>query len=83
MIPLFYQLVESEAVAKNCKSRCEEQGILFYRFSPKLDEVIAAGETDNERLVNMLIKTRLQLKEQGLQDLANLIVRNRDLNKLY
>eukprot|EP00731_Ephydatia_muelleri_P031662 Em0023g169a len=74
-------LVESEAVAKNCRSRCEAQGILFYRFSPKLDEVVAAGETDNERLVNMLIKTRLQLKEQGLQNLVNLIVRERDSSK--
>ena len=68
-------------MAKNCRSRCEAQGILFYRFSPKLDEVVAAGETDNERLVNMLIKTRLQLKEQGLQNLVNLIVRERDSSK--
>ena len=71
------QLVESEAVAKNCRSRCEEQGILFYRISPKLDEVVAAGETDNERLVNMLVQTKLQLKEQGLGELVKLMVRSR------
>lgn len=33
------QLVNSEIVAMNCKSRCEEIGIPYYRLSPKLDEV--------------------------------------------
>ena len=50
-------------MAENSKSRCEEQGIPFFRFSPKFDEVIAAGETDNEKLFNMIIKTKLSLKQ--------------------
>lgn len=57
-------------VANNCRSRCEELGILFYRFSPKLDEVVAAGETDNEKLFNIILKTRMQMSEQGLDELT-------------
>ena len=36
---IYVQLVNSELVAKNCKCRCEELGIPYYRLSPKLDEV--------------------------------------------
>lgn len=52
-------------VAANSRSRCKEQDIPFFRFSPKFDELIAAGETDNEKLINMIIKTKLALKEQS------------------
>ena len=60
-------------VAKNCQSRCEEQGILFYRFSPQLQHVIPAGETDNEKLMDMILETKLQSEEMGLQDLIEKI----------
>ena len=33
------QLVESEMVSRNCHSRCKEQGIAYYRFNPKLEQV--------------------------------------------
>ena len=51
-------------VAENSKSRCQEQDIPFFRFSPKFDEPISAGETDSEKLLNMVIKTKLNLKER-------------------
>ena len=66
------QLVESEMVAENCKSRCEEQGIPFYRFSPHLKEVVAAGETDLTKLLDMIIQTKIETSEQGLQELIDL-----------
>ena len=66
------QLVESEMVAKNCKSRCEERGIPFYRFSPNLDDVIAAGEIDTEKLLSMIIQTKLQTSKQGLGELVEM-----------
>ena len=50
-----------------------EQGIPFFRFSPHLDEVIAAGETDNEKLVNMIIQARSQTAAQGLKDLVRIV----------
>ena len=66
------QLVESERVAKNCSSRCAEQGIPFYRFSPQLKEVIAAGETDDEKLLDMIIQTKGQTQVQGMMELVKL-----------
>ena len=68
----FLQLVESEMVAENCKSRCEEQGIPFYCFSPHLKEVVAAGETDVTKLLDMIIQTKIETSEQGLQELIDL-----------
>ena len=69
---LSLQLVESEIVADNCKSRCAEQQIPFYRFSPQLDEVVAAGETDNEKIINMVIQAKKQTKEQGLREVLQI-----------
>ena len=61
-------------MAKNSRSRCKEQDIPFFRFSPSFDELIAAGETDNEKLFNMIIKTKLYLKqnEQELDKLTEI-----------
>lgn len=61
-------------VAKNSRSRCEEQDIPFFRFSPTFTEIIAAGETDNEKLLNMVISTKLdlKLKEKELDELVNI-----------
>uniref|UniRef100_A0A1X7T5S5 Uncharacterized protein n=1 Tax=Amphimedon queenslandica TaxID=400682 RepID=A0A1X7T5S5_AMPQE len=66
-------LVESEDVAMNCKSRCEEQHIPFFRFSPHLDTEVASGETDNDKLIDMILQTKYQaVKEwnEKLEDLA-------------
>ena len=63
-------------VAANSRSRCKEQDIPFFRFSPKFDELIAAGETDNEKLFNMIIRTKLDLKEKAKEfdELVNLFL---------
>ena len=59
-------------VANNSQSRCREQGIPFYRFSPKLRDVIAGSETDNEKLFNMVIQTRIDTREQGMEEVVRL-----------
>ena len=59
-------------VATNSQSRCREQGIPFYRFSPKLRDVIAGSETDNEKLFNMVIQTRIDTREQGMEEVVHL-----------
>lgn len=69
MLTLIVQLVESEKVAENSQSRCKEQGIPFYRFSPLLKNIIPAGETDNEKLLNMVIETKVQIGEQELKEM--------------
>ena len=71
-LTLVLQLVESEMVATNSQSRCREQGIPFYRFSPKLRDVIAGSETDNEKLFNMVIQTRIDTREQGMEEMVRL-----------
>ena len=65
--------METEKVAENSKSRCEEQDIPFYRFNPDLKEIIPAGETDNEKLLDMVIETKIQIKEQGLKEMTELL----------
>ena len=45
----------------NCKSRCEEQHIPFFRFCPRLDTEVASGETDSYRLIDMLLNTKYQV----------------------
>ena len=45
----------------NCKSRCEEQHIPFFRFCPHLDTEVASGETDNYRLIEMILRTKYQV----------------------
>ena len=59
-------------VAKNCKSRCEEQGIPFYRLSPELTKAVDTGETDNEKLIDMMLQAAFQTKEQGLDDIIGI-----------
>ena len=65
--------MDSELVAENCHSRLLEQGIPFYRFSPRLEEVISAGESRTDRLVNMVIKTRLQTIGFTMNDLVQML----------
>lgn len=72
LLTLPLQLVESEMVAKNCSMRCHEQGIPYYRFSPHLSQVIGAGETDIDKLVDMMVQTRIQAPQQGITELASL-----------
>ena len=59
-------------VAKNCGVRCAEQGIPYYRFSPELNEVIPAGETDNEKLIAMILQAKKQASHQGMLELVKL-----------
>lgn len=65
--------METEKVAENSKSRCEEQDIPFYRFNPDLKEIIPAGETDNEKLLDMVIEAKIQTKDQGLKEMTELL----------
>jgi hypothetical protein len=54
---------ESETIADNVASRCKEQGIDYYRFSPQLDEVVSVGETDLDDLFKMVLKTKRCIRD--------------------
>lgn len=60
------QVTESEEVSDNVNARCHEEGIEYYRFSPVFKEVIAIGETDRDKLIDMVITahTHQNTKEQ-------------------
>ena len=68
-------------MATNCSQRCREQNIPFYRFSPHLNHVIGAGETDNDKLVDMMLQTRIETPKQGLAELASLFQLVADASK--
>ena len=48
-------------MAMNCKSRCEEQHIPFFRFCPRLSTEVLAGETDSHKLIEMILQTKYQV----------------------
>lgn len=75
------QLVESEIVAKNCQMRCHEQDIPYYRFSPQLNHVVAAGETDTDKLLDMMLQARIQTPQQHLDELVALFQLVADASK--
>jgi len=55
-------MVESDHLpVQNTRSRCEERGIKYYRLSPHMDVAIELDEQSCEKLVDMLIKTKLYL----------------------
>ena len=56
------QMTKSEDVARNSRSRCEKQGILYYRFSPVFDEFVDTIETDGEKLCDIIIRAKMSLQ---------------------
>ena len=54
---------ESESIADNVASRCKEQGIDYYRFSPQLESVISVGETDLDTLFGMVLTAKKSIRD--------------------
>ena len=57
---------------ENCRSRCEEQGVRYFRLNPRLTEVVASGETDLETLVAAILQTRKEMETRD--DFSNLVL---------
>ncbi len=66
------QLVEPSVADDNARSRCEEQGVRYFRLNPRLEEVIESGETDTSTLVATILQTRKEMTERA--EFANLIL---------
>ena len=49
----------------NTRSRCEERSIKYYRLSPHMDMTIELDEHSCEKLVDMLIKTKLYILQSA------------------
>ena len=56
----------------NCRSRCEEQGVRYFRLNPRMEEVVGSGETDVHTLINTILQTRREL--EGRPELSNLVL---------
>ena len=55
-------MVESDhRPVENTRARCEETDIKYYRLSPHIDVAIDLDEQSCEKLVDMLIKTKLYI----------------------
>jgi len=48
---------------KNCSSRCQEQGIKYFRFNPQLNKEVESNEVDNQKLLDMLWETRVSMHD--------------------
>lgn len=68
-------------MAENCQSRLQQKGIPFCRFNPHLDEVLPAGETNSEKLVNMIMQTRYQTLGVHMDQLVKMLYDIRELMK--
>ena len=65
------QIGESENIAENVESRCKEQGVDYYRFSPQLTKVISSGETDLDTLHEMVLMAKKSISlNQSTKDSA-------------
>ena len=49
---------------ENCRSRCEEQGVRYFRLNPRLEEVVASGETNLKTLTAAILQTRKEMESR-------------------
>ena len=68
LVSVSLQLVEPSVADSNCKSRCEEQDIPYFRLNPRLEQVVEAGETDTKVLISMIIQTSKEMNKQQEMD---------------
>ena len=64
----------------NCESRCQEQGIEYFRFDPSLEKAVEKDETNNEKLLDMLWETRVDMNSHSEE--MNRLVKLLDESKL-
>ena len=63
----------------NCRSRCEEQGIRYFRLNPRMEEVVESGETDMETLITMILQTRKEMT--GRREFGDLVLTFHELSE--
>ena len=61
------QLTRAENVVDNCKARCEREKVLFYRFNPRLDEVMGSVEADSRKLCEVILKAKMLLQSNDTE----------------
>ena len=68
---------ESQMAAEKFAMMCKKwrHPIPFFRFSPQLQDVISPGETDDQKLVAMMLHTKQYLFEQETHEKFNDLVK--------
>lgn len=69
---LLIQLVETSVSSNNCKSRCEEQDIRYFRLNPRMEQVVDTGETDPSILLDMILQARKEISQRP--EFSNLVL---------
>ena len=74
VIILFSQVLNVNA-DHNCASRCQEQGIEYFRFNPQLENAVESNEKDKKKLLDMLWETRVDMHQHSeeMDRLVNLL----------
>ena len=57
---------ESEIIAEKFSTQCKarHRPIRFFRFNPQLKEIISLGETNDEKVIEMLIETKCYMARE-------------------
>ena len=67
---------ESENTAEKFANQCitRQPPIRFFRFNPKLKEMVATGETNDDKLIDMLIETKCYMaNEESVSKMGEII----------
>ena len=72
--------MEPSVADDNCRCRCEEENIRYFRLNPRMEMVVSSGETDVETLINMVLQTRKEMEDRP--ELANLVLCLHDLARI-
>ena len=66
-------MVESDhQPVQNTRAHCEGMGVKYYRLSPHMDVTIELDEQSCEKLVDMLIKTKLYILQSASKELEDI-----------
>ena len=60
------QILQSDEVASHCALRCQQLGITFFRHNPHLKETVAITETDTRKLINMILRSRIEMHDRNI-----------------
>lgn len=60
------QISDSESAANQFEEWCKTMRVPvpFFRFSPQLEEAVSPGETNDDKLIDLMIKTKLYLRQE-------------------
>ena len=71
---IFFQATATDSPNEATEFLCQQLKIPFYRFNPILSEKIDTKEMDSEKLVKMLMETKMYCEEQETRKMFDFVV---------